>query len=287
MRAHGNFEQPNALAGYLGMLLPLGIAFSFRPARERPVVVICTAIIALAIAATLSRGSWVGITLGLALMAAIWSTVSRRLLVAGIIAAIFLAILAVAGVIPRSTTERLAVVFENFLVFDVRTVERNPSNWPLLERMAHWQAGWAMGIDHPVIGVGPGNYEAAYPRYYLQDWVEPLGHAHNYYLNTFAELGIIGFAAFLGFCATVFIRLGRGLKQPFEEDALRRLLLLGTLGAMVTFSVHNMFDNMFVHGIGVQFALILGLVEASLATEDAPERPRVSRPTLVRATRGA
>jgi O-antigen ligase len=287
MRAHGNFEQPNALAGYLGLLLPLGVAFSFRRSPERPIVVLATAIIAMAILATLSRGSWVGITLGLAMMALFWGDVSRRLLVGAAALGIVVLLLSVAGIVPRTMTERIAVLFENFVIFDVTQVERTPTNWPLVERMAHWQAGWEMATDHPLMGVGPGNYEAVYPRYYKQDWVEALGHAHNYYLNSFAELGIIGLVVFLGFCASVFLRIGQGLRETLSASSVRRALLLGALGAMVTFSVHNMFDNMFVHGIGVQFALILGLVEAGFVASPQRGRLPVGGTRVVSAVRGA
>jgi O-antigen ligase len=128
--------------------------------------------------------------------------------------------------------------------------------------MAHWQAGWEMATDHPIVGVGPGNYEAAYERYYLLDWREALGHAHNYYLNTFAELGAIGVVAFLGFLASVFGRLRQGVRRA-ARGSLERALLIATLGAFTAFCVHNMFDNMLIHGIGVQLGLILGLAEVA------------------------
>jgi O-antigen ligase len=263
MRASGNFDQPNALAGYLGMLLPLGIAFSFHASRERRIIVIATMLIGLGVLATFSRGSWLGSILGLGLMALLWGAASRRALVGASGVAAVILTLAVAGVLPASLSDRVASVFENFGVFDITKVDVTPTNYALVQRMALWQAGWAMARDNPIVGIGPGNYESAYPRYFVEStWSEPLPHAHNYYLNTFAELGILGLVALLGFCVAVFARIGQGLRQTSDLHGIRRALLLGALAAMVTFSVHNAVDNMFVHGIGVQFALILGLVEA-------------------------
>jgi O-antigen ligase len=149
-------------------------------------------------------------------------------------------------------------------VFDVTTVDATPANWALVERMAHWQAGWAMAMDHPLVGVGPGNYEAVYPRYYLGDWLEPLGHAHNYYINTFAETGIIGLVAFLGFIATMFVRMVSAIRQPGMNGTTQRAVLVAVLGAALTLTIHNTFDNIFVHGIEVQFGLMLGLAEAAV-----------------------
>ncbi len=271
VRAYGNFDQPNALAGYLGMLLPLGIAFSFRATRERWLVVATTILIALGVLATMSRGSWLGSLLGLGLMALLWGSASRRALAgaSGVVAVAL--VLTVAGVLPASLSDRVVAVFENFGVFDVKQVELTPTNFALVQRMALWQAGWEMGLDNPIVGIGPGNYEAAYPRYFAPGWSEPLPHAHNYYLNTFAELGIIGLIAFFGFCVAVFARLAQGLREARDPGSVRRALLLGTLAAAVTFSVHNAFDNMFVHGIGVQFALILGLIEAGFVASPREE----------------
>jgi O-antigen ligase len=185
-------------------------------------------------------------------------------------------VLILAGLVPATVSDRLSSVVDNFLVFDVRRVELTPSNFSVVQRMALWQAGWDMAVDHPIMGVGPANYEAVYERYYLPGWSEKLPHAHNYYLNTFAELGFIGLVVFLAFCASVFARVGTGLRQSADTGGVTRALLVGTLGAMVTFSIHNMFDNMFVHGIGVQFALILGLVEARIAAT----APRESAPVV-------
>src|SRR2546428_11360784 len=58
--------------------------------------------------------------------------------------------------------------------------------------MAHWPAGWYMILDPPWLGVGAGKYAAAYPDYFVATWREALGHAHNYYLNILAELGVVG-----------------------------------------------------------------------------------------------
>ena len=65
-----------------------------------------------------------------------------------------------------------------------------------MERMAHWQSAWYMFLDHPWNGLGLGNYPAAYPAYQLlSNFKDPLGHAHNLYLNILAESGVSGLQA--------------------------------------------------------------------------------------------
>jgi O-antigen ligase len=56
-----------------------------------------------------------------------------------------------------------------------------------------------MARQRPALGVGFGNYEAAYPQYRLMSWPFALGHAHNYYLNLLSETGVAGLAAYLLF----------------------------------------------------------------------------------------
>ena len=59
-----------------------------------------------------------------------------------------------------------------------------------------------MWRDHPVLGVGVGNYPIAYARYSLPKWRMALGHAHNYYLNIAAETGLLGLLAYCMLWAT-------------------------------------------------------------------------------------
>ncbi len=68
----------------------------------------------------------------------------------------------------------------------------------VIERLTHWQAAVRMAETQPWLGVGFGNYAAAYPDFRLLLWENALGHAHNYYLNVAAEIGAIGLLAYLG-----------------------------------------------------------------------------------------
>src|SRR5579864_2361854 len=100
-----------------------------------------------------------------------------------------------------------------------------------------------MALDHFWLGVGPGNYEANYDKYFLPGWPFALGHAHNFYINTFAEMGIVGLIAFVAFTVTIFVRISHAIRQAglgagaagrpakplmdTSHDTLRRGLCLG------------------------------------------------------------
>ena len=86
-------------------------------------------------------------------------------------------------------------------------------------------------------------------------WSFPLGHAHNYYINMAAEAGVVGLGAYLFFLAATFglcARLWRTATTPWG----RARSALGALGVMVTVAVQGFFDNVFVHGMEVQVALV-------------------------------
>jgi O-antigen ligase len=80
----------------------------------------------------------------------------------------------------------------------------NNQTFSTAERLAHWIAGLHMFFDHPLLGVGIGNYPDAYPHYFVTIFTDPLGHAHNYYINIAAETGSIGLIAYLLFLLAIF-----------------------------------------------------------------------------------
>jgi O-antigen ligase len=168
--------------------------------------------------------------------------------------------MAMTGLLPASIMDRLAQTIEYFGVFDVRTVQVTPDNWSVVERMAHWQAGWYMFLDHPWLGVGAGNYADAYPAYSVGQWLEPLGHAHNYYLNMLAELGLVGGGLLVLLLGLVFRELGgRLVRSEQPAGPFWRAVLAGCVGGLIVFCVHNLFDSLFVHSVNIQVGILLGL----------------------------
>jgi putative inorganic carbon (HCO3(-)) transporter len=150
-------------------------------------------------------------------------------------------------------------------------MEVTDANWALTERIAHWQAAVGMLTDHPISGVGIGNYAVAYPQYAVGRWQDPLGHAHNFYLNIAAECGLLGLTVFLFLIGACFAYAWRVLQQlssmaqcadaaNARTIAFWRAVALGATGVLVHWSVHSLFDNLLVHHMNVQLALTLGLL---------------------------
>ena len=263
LRAFGHFDQPNPFAGYLTMILPLAIFMGLsraNPPRFRWFALGAAALIAAGIGLSQSRGAWLGAAVAAACLLLAWSRFTRRLLIPCALGGVLAGALAVSGLLPPAILDRLAQTIEYFGVFDVRTVEVTSDNWAIVERMAHWQAGWYMFLAHPWFGVGAGNYGQAYRDYFVSTWRDALGHAHNYYINMLAELGLVGGCTLLLLLGLAFRQLGGALlDSEGRRHNFWRAVLAGAFGGLVVFCVHNMFDSLFVHSVNIQVGVLLGL----------------------------
>jgi putative inorganic carbon (hco3(-)) transporter len=219
MRAYGTFDQPNPYAGYLGMLIPIavGILLTRPRGKARRFILIVLVLAVAALAASLSRGAWVGIGLALAVMMLLWSRRSALFLTAGVIAATPLAALTFLNLLPAEVTARLSTAADYFRFVDARQEVVTSQNWAVLERVAHWQAALDMIAAHPLRGVGAGNYPAVYEHYMVPGWLDPLGHAHNYYLNIAAETGIPGLLIYLTIPTVAIVHTVRWLIRSRED----------------------------------------------------------------------
>jgi putative inorganic carbon (hco3(-)) transporter len=263
LRAFGHFDQPNPFAGYLTTILPLAVCMAVcraNPRAFRLLAVAAALLLAAGIGLSQSRGAWLGAAVAATCLLLAWSRFTRRLLIPGALGAVLALALAVSGLLPAAILDRLAQTIEYFGVFDVRTVQVSSENWAVVERMAHWQAGWYMFLDNQWHGVGAGNYADAYPTYFVGMWREPLGHAHNYYLNMLAELGIVGGGVLLLLLGLAFRQLGGALVRSEDRgDEFWRAVLAGVFGGLVVFCVHNLFDSLFVHSVNIQIGVLLGV----------------------------
>jgi O-antigen ligase len=218
---------------------------------------LASALLAAGVFASWSRGAWLAAVIGLlvvvlALPRRWWVGVVMVLALVGVAA-----VLAGLGLLPSSITDRVNSAFsETFSVTDVRGVNITSENYALVERLAHWQAAVNMASERPWLGVGFGNYEAAYGDYRLIAWRIPLGHAHNYYLNLLAETGLLGLTTFIGFWLFV---IGATWRARAHRDPQVHILAAGLLGAWGYLAVHSLTDNLFVNNLFLHIGTMLGL----------------------------
>jgi putative inorganic carbon (HCO3(-)) transporter len=276
MRAYGTFEQPNPYGGYLGLILPLAVGLVVAgvlrvggpsPSKGRAVrlwwILLAAGSGVLMLAAlvmTWSRGAWLGFAAAVAVMVLAVVVRSGRGAVLGTVFALLTAYILLAGGlarVPPSISQRFSDFVPYLGVTDVEGMEITDANFAVLERVAHWQAAWRMWTNHPWLGVGIGNYEPAYSQVALPQWPDPLGHAHNYYLNIAAETGVVGLLAYLLLWGAALVVAWRATRQA---TGWYWGVALGVLGVLVHLSTHNFFDNLFVHGMYLHVAILLGII---------------------------
>lgn len=115
-------------------------------------------------------------------------------------------------------------------------------------RIKLWKTALMMIKDHPILGVGNGNYVSRYDEYVNK--YKGLSYnaytrypAHNSYLKVESELGIIGIVSFLTILVTSLFRV----KKLFmtTEDKFIKAFYMGAFASMIAFYFMNIFDNLF------------------------------------------
>ncbi len=112
-----------------------------------------------------------------------------------------------------------------------------------------WWVGYEMFKDHPLLGVGLGNYKLNFIPYKAKFLATPQGknynfyiaraaQAHNEYVQVLAELGILGIIGLIGLIGMTAYSLWTALYRNRDEADRFDLLLL--TGGVITFLVHSL-----------------------------------------------
>ncbi len=257
-RLRGTFGSPNNLALMLERALPLALALALaaRAVRRLPWLA-ALAVLGAVLILTWSRGAWLGAVAGLAVAAwplcSRWSWKRRAAAAAGLLA------LGAAAALTAGP-DRLGQL--------LRLGDSGAAS-----RLAVWDAAWRMGLDNPVLGVGPDNFLTHYRAYMPPDaWREPnLSHPHNLILDAWLSTGLAGLAA-LAVVLVVFwttwaaVRRRRGAPDP---------LAYGLAGAMTAALAHGLVDHAyFLPELAAAFWLLAAAAEAlATAKTTTPSQP--------------
>jgi O-antigen ligase len=249
------FPHPNQLAGFVVLFVPLSVGlysvFESKVAKAACVVLPLLAVPAAIV--TYSRGvlvALVALVLVLARSKRAWPAIAA--------AAVLVVLLA-----PSAWQDRVA---------DAGRLDRPE----IATRLDFWDAALSMFQAHPVLGVGLNSFDVAYVgldttgRSFLPgSGLAPPESAHNLYLNTLAEQGLVGIAALL----LLVLAAGRMiLALRRSADQRIRNFGLGLLGAGIAMLVSNLFDVTFVDPKTSILAWTLLGVGAALQRIDARSR---------------
>jgi O-antigen ligase len=254
-RIAGPYPHPNALALYVTRVLAFGGAWWWLSRRSRPWLTPAVFLCAAAVVATLSRGAFVGVA---AAIVVFLPMLPRRLRITTVASGV-VALIAVT-VVARDRMLDLFSGGSGSLRLDI------------------WGSAVRMIRDHPIAGYGPDQFLYAYlPRY-----VEPTAwnerftaHAHDFLLDFWIRLGIIGFA--LAVAAVIVVAIGgvRLWTRQWRGDVLAAASLVG-LVAMMT---HGLVDNAyFGHDLAMSGWLLAWLAFGPGSRDTAEGVPNGARP---------
>ena len=169
------FANPNDLASVLTVMLPFAVVFGLtRRGWVRLFYFACAGVAAVAILCTFSRSGFIGLVLSVGVI--VWKLSGGRRV------RVWLAVLVVVGVLslamPGKYVTRLATIFNP----QTDTTHSAQERQEVLRRAA------TLAVSRSVVGVGMGNFHI----YSIREM-----KAHNSYLETASELGVVGLIAFL------------------------------------------------------------------------------------------
>lgn len=112
----------------------------------------------------------------------------------------------------------------------------DPYNASNITRLALWNAGWKMFLDHPLFGVGDIDLAWLYKQYKHDYDKEIQGHMHNNFVHILVTLGILGFAAVLFLFYRIF---GIHVKNYLllKNEIFSGSFALGAAGIFVSFII--------------------------------------------------
>jgi O-antigen ligase len=222
-RACSFFENPNVLASFLLLTLPLGFCL-FR--RGRPMQnLICGMVLAISFAClilTWSRGAWLGILMALFLFVLLLSKRSLSLLL----------------LLPLP-----AFLFVSYL--PNRVLSRFLSIGSLAESSARyrvytWKGVTRMLVRNPFgVGVGEQAFRESYLRHALSG-TETVMHTHQIFLQIWSEVGVVGLMVFLWILLRLICRTVGFCRR--EKDPLGRREGIVLTSMLFGFLVMGLFD---------------------------------------------
>ncbi len=266
-RLAGPIGEKNFYAFILAAVWPFSfvIARHHRNSAIRLLAGVCTVTIAAGVVLSFSRGAAVAVG-GAVVILSCLGVLSRRLAPAA--AALGVAVV----LLTPGYAERIVSLANVTAVTDQRASSNAEADEALRGRFSEMLSAAYVAADHPLVGVGPGQFRHRY-----LDYAARLGfagihdeprEAHNLYLGLAADVGLIGMGAFVVFLGRLIGDVHRRWRRPL--DRAEQALSAAVLVSLTTFAI----SNMFLHMAFARYGWLLLAVAATHVEVTKPGRPR-------------
>ena len=136
-------------------------------------------------------------------------------------------------------------------------------------RLVLWDMSWKMFLDHPLLGVGMGDYSAEAERRLAQRHVRTTVDSHNIYLQLLATRGLLGFIPFVAYVVVLVMSLWK-LSRRATTGSLARHYAIGALGATAAVLVGALTENNLDDAeVFTAFMFLVGMARAIMPADEA------------------
>lgn len=257
-RVVSTFENPNVLAEYLILCIPIAIAgfLVSKTLSHKLAYLFATGVGGACLIFTWSRGAWLGFLIAMVIFFVMYSKKTVIIMTFGVFALPFLPF-----VLPESVLNRFLSI-------------GNLSDTSTSYRVHIWEGTLNLLSEHGLggIGIGVDVFQKIYPRYALSG-IESAPHSHNLFLQIAVECGVIGLILFIIALITYAKHTFSHFTLPYTSKS--RITVAAIFCATLAILVQGLTDHIWYnYRVFLFFWLCIGLCVACCRIMREEERSR-------------
>ena len=241
VRITSTLDNPNTLGAFLILVIfpTIMLAIYAEKKSNKLIYSVASILMFINIGLSFSRSAWLALDLGAFLLIVLYNWKAILLPILGVVLALIVPAI-------RNRLGDFSIIFQD-------------------PRISTWKIAIKMIKDHPILGVGNGNYVSLYGEYVSRFPELMYNHntrfpSHNSYLKVQSELGILGTMLFIIILIAIFIKLKKFLY--IEKELQHKIFFKGFFISAIVFLFMNIFDNLFfVPKVSMYFWILVAIFE--------------------------